>query len=184
MAMTQAQARAAAIATGKSAAEVDAFIASQGGARTSAQRITSAFNVPGSTGTNDLTAFHAQKATVAGADASGRGTYLSGAGTGALDTAVGGGSGGGGGGVGGGAGGVGGGGLPSTAALNKVVEPAPAEGGGLGSIGQALSAIGGGGAMGNQERVAVDTPSGGILRPLGMRRAIPMSMQVLNRRAY
>lgn len=92
--MTQAQARQAAIAAGHDAAEVDAFIAKQGGARTSAQRITSAFGVAGSTGTNDLTAFHAQKATAAGADASGKGTYLSGmtAGT------PGGGSGGGGGG--------------------------------------------------------------------------------------
>lgn len=44
--MSQAQARSAAIAAGNSAEEVDAFIAREGGARTSAQRITSAFNVP------------------------------------------------------------------------------------------------------------------------------------------
>lgn len=76
---TQAAARTAAIAQGHSPEEVDAFIAAQGGARTSAQRITSAFGVAGSTGTNDLSTFHAQKATAAGADASGKGTYLSGA---------------------------------------------------------------------------------------------------------
>lgn len=78
--MSQSQARAAAIAAGHSAEEVDAFIAKEGGARTSAQRITSAFGVAGSTGTNDLSGFHAQKATAAGADASGKGTYLSGGG--------------------------------------------------------------------------------------------------------
>lgn len=47
--MTQAEARAAAIAAGNSAAQVDAFIAKEGGARTSAERISSAFQpTPGS----------------------------------------------------------------------------------------------------------------------------------------
>ena len=77
--MTQAEARKAAIAAGASPAEVDAFIAKEGGARTSAQRITSAFGVAGSVGTDNLTAYHAQKATPGGADASAKGTYLSGA---------------------------------------------------------------------------------------------------------
>lgn len=77
--VSQSQARAAAIAKGASAADVDAFIAKEGGARTSAQRIASAFGVAGAQGTNDLTTFHAQKTTAAGADASGKGTYLSGA---------------------------------------------------------------------------------------------------------
>lgn len=77
--MTQAQARQAAIAAGAKPEEVDAFIQKEGGARTSAQRITSAFGVAGSVGTNDLSAYHAQKATPGGADASAKGTYLSGA---------------------------------------------------------------------------------------------------------
>lgn len=76
--MTQAQARSAAIAAGTPVEEVDAFIAREGGARVSAQRITSAFGVAGSTGTNDLSTFHAQKAAPGGADASAKGTYLSG----------------------------------------------------------------------------------------------------------
>lgn len=71
----------------------------------------------------------------------------------------------------------------STDALNKVVEPGTSQGGGLGAAGLALSAIGGGGAMGNQENT-VDMQSGGVLRPLGMRRSPPMSMQVLQRKAY
>lgn len=79
MAMSQSEARQAAIASGASPSDVDAFIAKEGGARTSAQRITSAFGVSGSVGTDDLSALHAQKATVAGADASAKGTYLPGA---------------------------------------------------------------------------------------------------------
>lgn len=75
---TQAQARQAAINAGNSPAEVDAFIANQGGARTSAQRIMSAFNVAGVAGTNDLTVFHAEKATPFGQNASETGHYLSG----------------------------------------------------------------------------------------------------------
>lgn len=71
----------------------------------------------------------------------------------------------------------------STDALNKVVEPGTSQGGGLGAAGLALSAIGGGGAMGNQENT-VDMQSGGVLRPLGMRHSPPMSMQVLQRKAY
>lgn len=123
--MSQAQARSAAIAAGHSPDEVDAFIAAQGGARTSAQRITSAFGVAGSVGTNDLTAFHAQKATAAGQDASGKGTYLSGM-PGSVQ-ALGGGGGGGAGGVGGDPGTVpdapppsGSAGTPSVAALSAV----------------------------------------------------------------
>lgn len=60
--VNQSAARQAAIAAGNSAEDVDAFIAREGGDRVSAQRIGSAFNVAGYSGTNDLTAFHAQKA--------------------------------------------------------------------------------------------------------------------------
>ena len=182
--MTQAEARQAAIAAGANPAEVDAFIQREGGARTSAQRISSAFNVPGAVGTNDLTAFHAQKTTAP--DASGRGTYLSGANPGglpsmsALSAATGGGD-------------TGGGltpaGVPSTpgVAPARVVEPEPntTSGGDANAALTALSGLtGGAGAVGNQERTgAVGEQSGGLYRALG-RRNPPMSQLVLNRKAY
>lgn len=174
---TQADARAAAIAAGASPSAVDAFIAKEGegkaggAARVSYQRITSAFDVKGSVGTNNLDAFHAQKAAAAGQDASAKGTYLSGAtgsGGGGAPTAP-------------SAPGI----PPSMAALNKVVvpdttaqTPLPTAGGPMGGDG------GGGGGAGVSASVL---PTGtGLLRPLG-RRMPPMdSMAVagLGRRVY
>lgn len=152
----QAAARAKAIAAGNDPAQVDAFIAREGGARTSASRILTAFNLQA--GSNPAQSAPAPTGVGGAASPLSSPALPSGPATTSPGTG-------------------------STDALNKVVEPATSQGGGLGAAGLALSAIGGGGAMGNQERT-VDQQSGGVLRPLGMRRQAPMSMQVLQRRSY
>lgn len=166
--MSQAQARAAAIAAGHPAEEVDAFIAKEGGARTSAQRITSAFGVAGSSGTDDLTAYHAQKATAAGTDASGTGTYLPGtdpsSGRGFVPPGGGGGSGS----------------TGSVTGLDTVLNPSAGGSGTPPSV-QALGAGDGGDTSGGLIGGAM-----GSLRPLGQRMPPQDSMALasLGRRVY
>lgn len=150
--MSQSQARSAAISAGHSPEEVDAFIAKEGGARTSAQRITSAFGAAGSSGTDDLSAFHAQKAAPAGQDASGRGTYLSG-GTALPGT-----------GGGGAASGSMGATTPSAAGLDTALDPSGY--GGSASMPMSVQALNSGGSsVAGQGGGGAD----GSLRPLGQR---------------